>query len=95
MNAKQYERLLPYKINLDQAKSNFVRLSRSSSNELREIYNEVFKKDLKQSQLGCNRCVLNMLNELRVALEKYELWKERFGKKGEEENNNEESKVEE
>lgn len=95
MNAKQYERLLPYKINLDQAKSNFVRLSRSSSNELREIYNEVFKKDLKQSQLGCNRCVLNMLNELRVALEKYELWKERFGKKGEEENNNEENKEEE
>ena len=85
MNAKQYERVLPYRINLQQAKSNYVRLCRSGVNTLREVYNEVFKKDMKVGQMGCNTCVLRMLRELCEAVEKYEAWREKFKKK--EENN--------
>lgn len=88
MNAKQYEALQPYIVNLNQAKSNFVRMSRTETNKVREIYNEVFNKDIKVSQMGCTHCVLTMLKELAAAVEKYEIWKSKFGKNKENNDNN-------
>ena len=80
MNAEQYSKLEPYKVQLGQAKFNFVRLSRTDTNKLREIYNDIFKKDMKVSQMGCTHCVLTMMKELASAVEKYEIWKSKFGK---------------
>lgn len=69
---EQYEKLQGYREYLNQAKSNFCRISNSNVRRIAEIYEEVSGKKLTSQQLNCTSCVLKMLKELANECDKYE-----------------------
>lgn len=85
---EQYEKLADYKPYLDQAKSNFCRISNSNLRAVSDIYFEVTGKRLTPSQLNCTSCVLKMLKELHGMVEQYEVWLSKMaeGRKNRKEN---------
>ena len=83
MTKEQYEKIKDFKVQFNQAKSNFVRMSRGELETVKDVYNEVFNAHYASSNLNCNACVLKMLKAMGEAVEKYEEAKERFQKKEE------------
>lgn len=81
MTKEQYQRVERFRTNFNQAKSNFVRISRGDLEIIRNVYNEVFSASLQPSNMGCNSCVIKMMKKMAEAVENYEQWYEkRFGK---------------
>lgn len=72
MTREQYDRVKDFKVQFEQAKSNFVRMSRGELERVKNVYNEVFNANYSSSNLNCNACVLKMLKAMGEAVEKYE-----------------------
>lgn len=92
MTKDQYEKVKEFKPQFKLAKTNFVRISRGDLEIIRNVYNELFKKDLKPANLNCNSCVIKMMKEMCDAVEKYEIYLSKFGKKSAVNSNNPEQK---
>lgn len=91
MTGEQYEKIKKFKPQFELAKTNFCRVSRGDLETLREVYNDIYSKSLGKANMNCNACVIRMMKALGEAVEKYEVYLSRFGKKKSEANSNEEA----
>lgn len=65
MNRKQYDSLSKYEKTFKSAlKSNFARLSVGEFNDIANIYAEMYKENLTQSQKSCSTCRLKALKKI-------------------------------
>lgn len=71
MTKENYEALKKYESILNGAKSNFARVSRSELREINVLYKSVLGKELNNTQMNCNHCVLGMLKALASEYETY------------------------
>ena len=77
LTKEQFEKLTPYKDNLNAAfKNGYVRMSGSDFTKVADIYAEVFGTPLRKSQMACNTCRLNTLKKLGELYAKYDIPKE-------------------
>ena len=82
MTKEQYQRVERFRTNFNQAKSNFVRISRGDLEIIRNVYNEVFSASLQPSNMGCNSCVIKMMKKMAEAMDNYDEWYDkRYGNK--------------
>lgn len=93
MTKEQYQRVERFRTNFNQAKSNFVRISRGDLEIIRNVYNEVFSANLQPSNMGCNSCVIKMMKKMAEAMDSYDEWYEkRYGNKSKRNSNVDEQK---
>lgn len=78
MDRKQYDKMERFIPQFKQAESNFVRMSRSDLNEVREMYNDITGKHLAASNMNCTHCVIKMMKEMGALMKRYEEWREKI-----------------
>ena len=82
LTQEQFEKLTPYKDNLNAAyKNGYVRMAGSDFEKVAAIYAEVFGTPLRKSQMSCNTCRLTALKKLGELYDKFPKPKEDKEKK--------------
>ena len=78
MDKKQYEKISRFIPQFQLAESNFVRVSRSDLDEIRQAYNEITGKHLQAANMSCTHCVLTMMKEMNQLVKQYEAYREKI-----------------